>query len=198
VSPVTGFALESERLVLRSWRAQDRAPFAALNSDPAVMEFFPAPLSTAESDALAGRFEAELAERGFCPWAVEERESRAFIGFVGLHDVPPYLAFSPAIEVGWRLARSFWGRGYATEAALASLRFGFETLGIDEIVSMTSVVNLRSRRVMERLGMSRDPADDFEHLGVPEHHELRPHVLYRLSADDWLARLDPGASTGSA
>lgn len=186
------FHLATRRLILRGWRPDDRDPFAALNTDPAVMEFFAAPLTRSESDAVAERFEVELADRGFCPWAVEERESGAFIGFVGLHEVPTSLAFSPAVEVGWRLAQRFWGHGYATEAAAASLRFGFETLGLPEIVAMTTVSNVRSRRVMERLGMSWDPNDDFEHPSIAVGHAVRPHVLYRLTTDEWRAQPDSG------
>jgi RimJ/RimL family protein N-acetyltransferase len=182
------FHLATERLVLRSWRLGDRDPFAAMNADPAVMEFFESPLTRSQSDDLAQRFEVELASRGFCPWAVEEPASGAFIGFVGLHEVSTTLTFSPAVEVGWRLDRPFWGRGYATEAAAASLRFGFETVGVDEIVSMTAVANLRSSRVMERLGMSRDPDGDFEHPSITTGHALRPHVLYRLGAAEWRRR----------
>jgi RimJ/RimL family protein N-acetyltransferase len=189
------FRLPTQRLVLRAWRAQDRVPFGAMNADPAVMEFFPSTLTRPESDALAERFVVEQGERGFCPWVVEERDSGAFVGFVGLHAVPTSLAFSPAVEVGWRLTRPFWGRGYASEAAAASLRFGFDEAGLDEIVSMTAVPNARSRRVMERLGMDRDPKEDFEHPSVPE-GPLRVHVLYRLSVDSWRARPDAGGSGG--
>jgi RimJ/RimL family protein N-acetyltransferase len=175
------FRLETARLALRSWRAEDQAPFAAMNDDPVVMEFFPSRRSVAESNALVDRFQAELEQRGHCPWAVEELSTGAFIGFVGLHEVPAELPFAPATEVGWRLARPFWGQGYATEAGAAALQFGFGPLSMDEIVSFTSAINVRSRRVMERLGMSRDEADDFDHPNVAEGHPLRPHVLYRLS-----------------
>jgi len=186
---VAASELETEQLLLRRWREEDKAPFAAMNADPAVMEYFPATLSHAESDALADRFQAELDLRGFCPWAVELRESGSFIGFIGLHGVPESLSFAPAVEVGWRLARPFWGRGFATEGANRALFYGFEELGLEEIVSFTSVVNLRSRRVMERLGMTRRPDDDFDHPQVAEGDLLRPHVLYRLRRDDWRARL---------
>jgi RimJ/RimL family protein N-acetyltransferase len=184
---VADFRLRTPRLVLRAWQAEDREPFAALNADPAVMEFFPATLTRPESDALVERFEVEQAERGFCPWAVEEERGGAFVGFVGLHSVNEGLPFTPAVEVGWRLAQPFWGRGYASEAAEESLRFAFEELGLDRIVSMTTVRNVRSRRVMERLGMARDPGDDFEHPSVPP-GPLRRHVLYRLSVEDWRGR----------
>jgi ribosomal-protein-alanine N-acetyltransferase len=175
-------------LLLRDWQPEDRPAFAAMNADPGVMEFLSAPLRPEDSDALAERFEAESSRRGFCPWAVEERESGDFIGFIGLHEVPEYLSFAPAVEVGWRLARRFWGRGFATEGASASVALAFGDLGIGELVSMTALLNVRSQRVMERLSMRRDPADDFEHPRVPEESELRRHVLYRLSAVDGLAR----------
>ncbi len=177
--------LETARLLLRSWRPEDREPFAALNADPEVMEHFPAPLGRAESDALAARIEADIERRGFGLWAVEVRGSGEFAGFVGL-DVPQIEThFMPAVEAGWRLARPAWGHGYATEAARAALAFGFEQLGLDEIVAMTAVGNARSRAVMERLGMSRDPADDFGHPKVPVGDPLRPHVLYRIARGAW-------------
>lgn len=172
--------LRTERLLLRRWREEDREPFAALNADPAVMEFFPAPLSRRESDALLERIELGFERHGFGLWALELRESGEFIGFTGLA-VPPFEAhFTPAVEVGWRLARSAWGRGYATEAARAALAQGFGPAGLEEIVSMTTVRNRRSRAVMERLGMTRDPADDFEFPTLPPGDPLRPHVLYRI------------------
>jgi ribosomal-protein-alanine N-acetyltransferase len=186
---MTEFELVTARLVLRSWRPSDRPPFATMNADPEVMEFFPAPLTRAESDTLVERFEGERVARGFCPWAVEERASGAFIGFVGLHQVPEYLPCAPAVEVGWRLARPFWGRGYATEAATAAVDFAFDTLHADEVVSFTSTVNVRSRAVMERLSMTRRPAEDFDHPHVVQGHPLRPHVLYRLGAAAWRGRV---------
>jgi ribosomal-protein-alanine N-acetyltransferase len=177
--PLPGPELRTPRLTLRRWRDEDREPFAAMNADPRVMEFFVAPLSSGESDALVGRIEAGFDRDGFGLWALEVRETGEFIGFTGL--APPEFEahFTPAVEVGWRLAAPAWGRGYATEAARAALGFGFERAGLEEIVSMTSAVNERSRAVMERLGMRRDPADDFDHPGVPPGHPLRPHVLYR-------------------
>jgi RimJ/RimL family protein N-acetyltransferase len=185
---VAAFECHTQRLMLRDWRDADRAPFAAMNADPTVMEFFPALLSPSQSDALIERFTSESTQRGFCPWALEEARSGAFVGFVGLHDVPHELAFAPSIEVGWRLARAFWGRGYATEAAEAALAFAFETLGVTDIVSFTSTINVRSQRVMQRLSMTRNSKDDFQHPGVPKGHALRPHVLYRLGADAWRSR----------
>jgi ribosomal-protein-alanine N-acetyltransferase len=182
------FELRTARLVLRPWRPEDRAGFAALNADPVVMEFFPSVLTRAESDALVDRFKAEFAERGFCPWAVEESASGSFIGFVGLHAVPSQLTFAPAIEVGWRLARRSCGHGYAVEAATAAMKYGYESICASEIVSFTSALNLRSRRVMERLGMTREPAEDFEYPGLAVGHPLRPHVLYRLARRAWSAQ----------
>jgi len=177
---VSEFELRTRRLVLREWRERDRAPFAEMNADPTVMKFFPTMLDAAASDALIERFKDEIARVGFCPWAVETMHASVFIGFVGLHEVPSELPFSPAIEIGWRLARPFWGNGYATEAGVAALDFGFGFIGLEEIVSFTSAVNLRSQRVMMRLGMTRDPLEDFDHPGVAENHLLRPHVLFRV------------------
>lgn len=172
--------IRTERLLLRRWREEDRPPFAALNADPEVMEFFPAPLDREESEALVERIEVGFERHGFGLWALELRASGAFIGFTGLA-APPFQAhFTPAVEVGWRLARSAWGHGYATEAGRASLAYGFDELGLEEIVSMTTVRNRRSRAVMERLGMTRDPADDFEFPTLPPGDPLRPHVLYRV------------------
>lgn len=169
------------RLLLRQWRDADYAPFAALNDDPRVMEHFPAHLTRAESDAVADRLRGLIDERGWGLWAVEELASGDFIGFVGLQ-VPRFEApFVPCIEVGWRLAAAYWGKGYATEAARAALAVGFDVAGADEILSYTALGNVRSRAVMERLGMVEDPASAFEHPMVPEGSPLRAHCLYRLS-----------------
>jgi RimJ/RimL family protein N-acetyltransferase len=172
--------LRTQRLFLRRWRTADREPFAALNADLCVMEHFPAPLSTDESNALVWRIEKHFEEHGFGPWAVEIIGAVPFAGFVGL-SIPRFAAhFAPCVEIGWRLASAYWGCGYATEGARAVLAFGFEQLRLPEIVSFTVPGNLRSRRVMERLGMTRNPADDFDHPALPEEHPLRRHVLYRL------------------
>lgn len=172
--------VSTERLRLRPWRDDDLEPFAALNADAAVMEFMPACLERSDSDALAARIRAHFERHGFGAWAVEVPGNAPFIGFVGL-SVPAFEAhFTPCVEIGWRLAREHWGRGYATEAAQAALAHGFGPLGLGEIVSFTVPANLRSRAVMERLGMRRDPAEDFEHPALPEGHRLRCHVLYRL------------------
>jgi RimJ/RimL family protein N-acetyltransferase len=171
--------LRTERLVLRRWRRDDWPAFAVLNADPEVMKHFPGVLSRAESDALAERIEDHFVARGFGAWAVEIPGVVPFAGFVGL-SVPRFeAAFTPCVEVGWRLARTCWGHGYATEAARAALAFGFDVLGLEQIVSFTVPANLASRHVMEKLGMSHDPRDDFEHPALPEGHPLRRHVLYR-------------------
>jgi len=176
----SGPDLSTARLLLRRWRLEDRQPFAALNADPAVMEHFPATLSRAESAALAGRIETHFDRHGFGLWAVEIPGVAPFAGYVGL-SIPSFQAhFTPAVEVGWRLARDCWGKGYATEGARAALGFGFERLGLKEIVSFTVPANLRSRRVMERIGMTHTPSDDFDHPLLAEDHPLRRHVLYRI------------------
>jgi RimJ/RimL family protein N-acetyltransferase len=173
------------RLRLRGWREEDLAPFAALNADPRVTEHFPGPLDRAESDALVAHFQVHFDRHGFGFWAVEAPGVAPFVGFVGLA-VPSFQAhFTPCVEVGWRLAAEFWGRGYASEAASSALAFGFECLRLAEIVSFTVPGNLRSRRVMERLGMARSAGDDFAHPRLPEGHPMRLHVLYRMSRTAW-------------
>ncbi len=173
-------SLRTERLLLRDWRESDREPFAAMSADPEVMAFFPRPLERAESDAAVVRIRGHLASHGFGLWAVEAPGVAEFIGFVGLA-IPRFEApFTPCVEIGWRLARAYWGRGYATEAARTVLDFGFRERGLDEIVSFTAVGNVRSRAVMERIGMTRSPGDDFDHPALPEGHPLRRHVLYRV------------------
>ena len=173
--------IKSFRLQLRLWRDDDLPEFAAINADPRVMEFLPKLLDRAESDALAARFRDHFARLGFGLWAVEVPGVADFIGFVGL-SVPAFEApFMPCVEIGRRLAHEHWGKGYATEAALAALEFGFGRLALQEIVSFTVPENRRSRAVMERMGMTRNPLDDFDHPALPEGHPLRWHVLYRLS-----------------
>lgn len=176
--------LDTERLRLRRWRAADREPFAALNADPEVMEYFPDRLTREQSDRLLERIEADFERCGYGLWALETRADGEFIGFTGLSSVPFEAHFTPAVEVGWRLARSAWGRGYATEAAGAALAFGFDDVGLSEIVSFAVTGNARSRAVMERIGMEHDPTGDFEHPSLPVRHPLRPHVLYRVAAGD--------------
>ncbi|MGE0711850.1 MAG: GNAT family N-acetyltransferase [Planctomycetota bacterium] len=183
--------LRTERLLLRAWRDEDLPAFAALNADPRVVEFLPAALTRAESDALAAKIRATFAERGYGLWAVEAPGAADFLGFVGLSSPPWEAPFTPCVEVGWRLAHARWGRGYATEAARAALDFGFAMLGLAEIVSFTVPANLRSRRVMEKLGLRHAPADDFDHPRLPAGHPLRRHVLHRLARADWQAARAP-------
>jgi RimJ/RimL family protein N-acetyltransferase len=183
----TAQPIETPRLLLRAWVDADLEAFAAMNADPEVMEHMPRVLAREESDALATRFRRSLAERGLGPWAVEIPGKVAFIGFIGLA-VPAFDShFTPCVEVGWRIARAHWGKGYATEGARAALRAGFEELGLDAIVSMTVPANLRSRRVMEKLGMTHDEVDDFAHPLLDPASPLRPHVLYRLTKAQWSA-----------
>ncbi|HJP90247.1 MAG TPA: GNAT family N-acetyltransferase [Candidatus Limnocylindrales bacterium] len=177
--------IRTQRLLLRGWREADLAPFAALNADPVVMEHFPGLLTREECDAFVGRIVDGWLAHGFGLWALERLEDGRFLGFTGLTRPRFDAPFMPAVEVGWRLAREAWGHGYGTESARAALVFGFDAVGLDEIVSFTSPANVRSWRVMERLGMRHDPADDFEHPRVPEGSSLRHHVLYRLRRDDW-------------
>jgi RimJ/RimL family protein N-acetyltransferase len=176
---------KSKRLCLRQWRPEDRDPFAELNADPKVMEHFPALLDRKASDALADRCQSLIAERGWGLWAVEERNTGRFMGFVGLHIPGSAFPFSPCVEIGWRLAFSYWGKGFATEAAKASLGVGFGLLGLSEIVSFTAVGNTRSRAVMENLGM-RETSETFEHPHIPPGSLLRQHCLYRLSREQWI------------
>ena len=183
-------SIATPRLVLRGWRSDDRPPFAAMNEDPEVMAHFPTPLGRAASDLLLDGIAGHWAENGFGLWAVERASDGRLLGFTGLSRPGFDAPFMPVVEVGWRLARDAWGQGYATEAARAALRFGFETHGLREIVSFTVPANVRSRRVMEQIGMTHDPADDFDHPRLPPGHGLRRHVLYRLSRARWLSSRD--------
>jgi RimJ/RimL family protein N-acetyltransferase len=178
--------LATKRLILRPWRDSDRQPFAELSADAEVMAHL-MPLSTREaSDAWIDRQSNHLTLNGFCFWAVELAGPAEFIGAIGLFRIGYEAHFTPAVEVGWRLARKFWGHGYAPEAAKASLDYGFETLKLHEIVANTVPANANSQRVMLKLGMTRDPADDFDHPMVPEGHPSRRQVLYRTSRDNWM------------
>jgi ribosomal-protein-alanine N-acetyltransferase len=170
--------IETPRLILRPWRASDLAPFAEQNADPVVMRFFPRTLTREESDAYAARAEVHLADHGFGKFAVEAPGISPFIGAVGLSHVRFEAAFTPAVEVAWRLHRPWWGRGFATEAAAAAIADGFARCGLSDIVAFTALPNTPSARVMERLGMTRE--DEFDHPAVPPESPLRRHVLYRL------------------
>jgi RimJ/RimL family protein N-acetyltransferase len=177
--------LSSGRVCLRQWRDEDRGAFAAMNSDARVMEFFRSPLSRVESDAMVDGIQKHFSERGFGLWAIEVPGVAPFIGFTGLAGAGFSAHFTPCVEIGWRLAFEHWGQGYATEAARLALGYGFGTLSLSEIVSFTSATNHRSRAVMERLGMCRDPAEDFDYPSFPESHPLRRHVLYRLGSGSY-------------
>jgi RimJ/RimL family protein N-acetyltransferase len=179
---MTGVAVQTDRLTLRRWCDEDREPFAALNADPVVMEFLPALLTRAQSDAMVDRIEQTWDECGLGLFAVEVRDTGDFAGYIGLWPATFEAPFTPAIEIGWRLARAYWGHGYATEGASAALADGFERLELGEIVSFTAVVNEPSQRVMERLGMTRDPTEDFDHPALVEGDRLRRHVLYRVGS----------------
>jgi RimJ/RimL family protein N-acetyltransferase len=176
---------QTPRLRLRLWRDEDRAQFRALNADPDVMAFFPAPLTDVQSDAFLDRIRQHHAQHGFGLWAVELRDSSTFIGFTGLAIPSWHPPFGPCVEVGWRLAREHWGHGYATEAARAAMNFGFRERQLDEIVSFTAAVNQRSERVMQRLGMHHVSSDDFDHPALPAGDHLSRHVLYRMSRAEW-------------
>lgn len=173
-------SLTTSRLLLRPWRASDRAAFAAINADPVVMEYFPSILTAKQTEAMVDRIEAHITQHGFGLWAVEIPNVTAFAGFIGLCYPRFTASFTPCVEIGWRLGLDYWGQGYATEGARAALQYGFDVLGLQEILSFTSPLNRRSRKVMEKLGMTHDPADDFDHPLVPEGHPLRRHVLYRI------------------
>ena len=179
----SGPEIRTERLLLRRWRPEDREPFALMNADPLVVSFLPGPLAGRDSDALAARIENHFDEHGFGFWAVEVLGGPSFIGLLGIANVSFEAPFTPAVEIGWRLSPSHWGRGYATEGAQAAMRFGFDGLGLEEIVAFTAAANTRSRAVMERIGMTHVPADDFDHPWLSEGHTLRPHVLYRKARD---------------
>jgi ribosomal-protein-alanine N-acetyltransferase len=187
-SPARPEPIQTDRLILRPWRRADFAAFAAMNADPAVMEYLPGLLNRADSDALAGRIVEGMDRRGWGLWAVEIPGVAAFAGFTGFSPVPFEAPFTPAVEIGWRFARAHWGQGYATEAARAALAFGFEMLPFDGYVSFTSVGNTRSRAVMARIGMTHDPAEDFMHPSLFESHPLAAHVLYRITRDSGRAQ----------
>lgn len=180
--------IKTERLILRQWCEEDLEPFAQLNADSRVREYFPALLSHQESDSSVKLMSDHIqrCEWGF--WAASLIENGEFIGFIGLEEVyfkAPFNKLTPAIEIGWRLAFNHWGKGYATEGALAALRYGYMTLNLEEIVSFTAVANQRSRHVMEKIGMQHNIEDDFDHPKLSEGHALRRHVLYHLYRDEW-------------
>jgi 3-dehydroquinate dehydratase/shikimate dehydrogenase len=173
-------SITTARLLLRPWRASDLEPFARMNADPRVMEWFPQTLNAHESAAMAAAIGLRMSAQGWGLWAVEVPGVAEFIGLIGLNRADDALGY-PAVEVGWRLAAEHWGCGYAPEGARASLAHGFDTLALEEIVSFTAVGNAKSRRVMEKIGMTHDPDEDFDHPRIPEGSALVRHVLYRIS-----------------
>ena len=170
------YIFQSDRLGFRQWNASDKVPFAAMNADPLVMEYFPATLSKEESDSLVDRISAQQEREGFTFFAVDELESGQFIGFIGLSKTPYETPFTPCVEIGWRLQKSAWGKGYATEGAKACLRFAFEKLGLTEIYSFTVIGNNRSENVMKKIGMTYQGT--FMHPKLPDEHPMKEHVLY--------------------
>jgi RimJ/RimL family protein N-acetyltransferase len=184
--------IETERLLLRQWRPEDRAPYAALNADPEVMEHFPATLTQAESDAMVDRMMSILADTGRGLWATEVKETATFIGFIGLNLTRLNSVFPPRLEIGWRLAKQAWGHGYAPEGATAVLAFAFERVELlgDEVISFTTEANAKSRRVMEKIGLIHDPARDFYHPDLAEWSGCR-HVLYAIDRHQWESTVQP-------
>jgi len=180
--------LATGRLILRRWRESDREPFSAINADRRVMEFFPATLSREESDRFFEGIETHFRQQAFGLFAAELRVTHSFIGYIGLSTPQFAAAFMPCVEVGWRLSADHWGQGLATEGALQVLRFAFGNLKMASVVSYTVPANVRSRRVMEKIGMTCDPSEDFEHPSLPAGHPLRRHVLNRLRRTDWLTQ----------
>jgi len=177
--------ISTDRLILRQWREEDRQAFFEMNADPEVMRFFEGTRSRAEADAVFDRFVREIDRDGYGYLAVELREIGRVIGFTGLRDIDYDEPFTPAVEIGWRLLTPYWGKGYATEAARASLAYGFEQMGLDEIVSFAVPENWPSRRVMERIGMRREPQYDFDHPSASPGSPMARQAFYRLTAADW-------------
>ena len=176
--------LETERLILRQWKDEDLTPFAKINADPEVMAYYPDILNEEESNAMADKIKDLITEHSWGFWAVETKQENNFIGFVGLHIPTHDLPCTPCVEVGWRLAKEYWGKGYATEAARESLRFAFEELALGEVFSFASIANKKSWAVMERLNMN-DTGENFEHPILPAGHPFREHVLYKITKSQW-------------
>ncbi|MBX9770450.1 MAG: GNAT family N-acetyltransferase [Candidatus Obscuribacterales bacterium] len=180
--------LETERLFLRHWQESDVEPFCAITSDPEVRRYYPNVLSASETKTLVVRIKAHFEKENFGLWSVELKSTGEFIGYTGLQKPTIEAHFMPCVEIGWTIAKKHWGNGYAPEAAAKALEDGFTRIGLDEIVSFTTVSNDKSIRVMEKLGMTRNPKDDYSHPLLPQGHPLKPHVLFRLSKSEWLIR----------
>ncbi len=177
--------ISTERLILRQWQQGDLQTFAQLNADPRVMEYFPSVKTIEES---AKEYEAILEhfkKHGYGWWAVSETNKMNFIGFIGLRYIDFPASFTPAVEIAWKIAYDYWGKGYATEGANAALKYGFEVLKLQEIISLTSIPNVRSQVVMKRIGMHHEPQNDFDHPKLPKEHKLSRHVLYRIKLSEW-------------
>lgn len=175
----------TDRLILRPWCESDFKVYAKINADPRVREYFSTLLTEEESNQQIRHFMVRIEESGWGIWAVSVPGVSEFIGFIGLEQIDFTAHFTPAIEIGWRLAYEFWGQGYATEGAIAALKYGFETLKLDEIVAIATKENYRSRHVMEKIKMHHDPKEDFDHPKISEGNKLRRHVLYRLKHQEW-------------
>ncbi len=176
--------LETNRLILRQWQQNDLVEFSKINADPIVMEYYPNTLNEEQSNNMVNYLKSLITERSWGLWAVEIKNNRQFIGFVGLHEPTHDLPVTPCVEIGWRLAREYWRQGYATEAAEQCLRFAFEQLKLQQVYSFTSVVNKKSATVMARLQM-KNMESNFQHPILPENHLLREHVLYKITAEQW-------------
>ncbi len=185
---MTGSILETERLYLRQWQPSDFVIFADMNADPEVMQYFPKLLSASVSDIIANKCQQLIKENGWGFWAVSLKgcleKSNTFIGFVGLNQTHVDMTFAPCVEIAWRLRKEYWGKGYATEAAQASLKFAFDELALDEVVAFTAVINKRSQLVMERNGMT-NTQDNFYHPALASNHRLAEHVLYKITQQQW-------------
>jgi len=177
--------LRTRRLLLRQWKDSDYDAWATMNADEQVRKYFPKVLTRAEADGEADRIRANIAQRGWGMWELEVPGVHPFAGFVGLSVPAIDVAWMPAVEVGWRLARDAWGNGYATEGAQAALHFAFDELALDEVVAMSVVPNTPSHRVMDRIGMIRDDSADFDHPRVPQDWALKRHILHRIPRSTW-------------
>lgn len=181
--------IKTERLILRPWMESDLEPFALMNADPRVREYFFTLLTNEESNSSAADFQKGIEERGWGLWAAALIDDPTeFMGFIGIAPTNFVAHFTPAVEIGWRLAYKFWGKGYATEGASAALKYGFETIGLDEIVACTTSENRRSQNVMKKLKTHYNPEDDFDHPRVPPGHKLTKHILYRIDRREWLSK----------
>ncbi len=185
VAAMSLLELHTERLLLRTWQPADLPGFAALNADPQVMRHFPGVMSRAQSDAMARRMQAHFVTHGFGYWVLERRDQPRLLGVLGLQQVAFAAAFTPAVEIGWRIQRQHWRQGYALEAATAVLAFAFAQLQLEQVLAFTVPANLPSQALMQRLGMQRDPAEDFAHPLLPAGHPLRAHLLYRIGREQW-------------